>query len=684
VSIETLHADHVRPGTGPTARAPMRDDASSRHIFRVSIGLAILFAALVALRVHGFSFAAWHATLDGSQPDEVLLGTPREERWDDWMVLLPLALAQVAHDPAYPVENSDIGMGQNMLVPIPAPVWHPLMLFRPTFWGFFLGRDVGIAWLWWSQVLGLFSVWFLVFAVLTRGSASISVGGGALLLFAPLFQFYGFNAAPFAIWMGLAWLAAVGLLTASRPRALLLSGCLLGWSGACFVLVTYPPYQIPLAYLFLTLLGGFAWQRRRELALREALTARLLAGATALAIVAAASALLWIDAHDAIGRMMASEYPGQRVEVGGGIPLATLLNANLGIPLQVNDFGPLGPYVSSSAAFWITWPLIGAAMVWRAVTRRERMDPLAAMLLAYCAAVSIFCVRGVPEWAARLSLFSAVPASRAVLGLALADTLLLVVFLGRPRVPSTAARADAVVAVLWSLVLAASARELGRLLRETQATALIAFVGANGLIGIAILRRWRPVVPVSVAAAALAASTLWFNPVAIGGSEYILHNPVSKMIVDLDRRAGGRSTWIAYGDGYVSNLFRMLGVRSLAGALPAPQPDLWAQMDPEGKARAQYNRFAHVSFVLALSGQPFRSSVDSLWVELDPDDPMLERMGVTHLLVRTAENPRLAIRFAGYQPAGRAGRFTAYELPLRRLTAVPPASSGLAGPESRR
>ena len=126
--------------------------------------LLALLATLVALRLHGFSISAWHQVIDGSAPAEVLLGEPRPIRSDDWKVQLPLAFAQGASEPRFPRVNERIGFGQSALLPIELPVADGLVVFHPTLWGFFLGDDVGMSWLWWSRVLGLFTAWTGVFS----------------------------------------------------------------------------------------------------------------------------------------------------------------------------------------------------------------------------------------------------------------------------------------------------------------------------------------------------------------------------------------------------------------------------------------------------------------------------------------------------------------------------------------
>src|SRR5262245_18207892 len=88
-----------------------------RSRLRITAALVFAFAVLVALRLHGFSLAAWHEVIDGSPPSEVLLGMPRPIRSDDWKTQLPLVLAQTASEPRFPVVNRTIALGQDMRVP---------------------------------------------------------------------------------------------------------------------------------------------------------------------------------------------------------------------------------------------------------------------------------------------------------------------------------------------------------------------------------------------------------------------------------------------------------------------------------------------------------------------------------------------------------------------------------------
>src|SRR5436305_230306 len=86
--------------------------------------LSALFVLEVALGIHGYSMPEWHRWIDGSPAPEVLLGSPKSIRSDDWNLDLPLMLAQREHSPQFPVINRNIGFGYNMLAPIQTPAAH--------------------------------------------------------------------------------------------------------------------------------------------------------------------------------------------------------------------------------------------------------------------------------------------------------------------------------------------------------------------------------------------------------------------------------------------------------------------------------------------------------------------------------------------------------------------------------
>lgn len=639
------------------------------------IALGLAFAGLVALRVHGFSISAWHVLVDGSPPAEILVGEARPIRSDDWKVQLPLAFAQAAHEPRFPRMNDRIGLGQSSLLPIELPVADPLVVFHPTMWGFFLGDDVGMAWLWWSRALGLFAAWTAVFHVVTRGRLALSAAGAAGLACSPFFQFWSFNAAPQAASMGLAFVATTALARAERPAAIAASALGLAFAGGCFALALYPPFQVPLGWLYLALVAGFWLDARGELRLRHHGWLRAAALMAAAGLVMAAVGWLAWEARDAIARMRTTAYPGLRVALGGDRALWQLANENLAAPLWARSWGPLFN-VCEAASFWMLAPVAVGLWIWRAAADGRRLDVFALPVVALWAVLVLYITVGFPDWLARASLLALAPGRRAVLALGLADAVLLMRFLACTE-PVVERRRIFALSASFALGLALCGIALARELPGASLAWVLPLAAANGGLAAWILAARRRVLPALALAAASLATTVWFNPIAVGGADYLMGNELSRQILAIDRAAGGRSNWVAFGSDEVANLFRALGVRSINGTLTLPQLELWARIDPEGRARPLYDRYAHVAFVAAPDARPsFKlRSQDSLVVRINPAAQDLQKLGVTHALFHGDAKARDGFeRLSGYEYLGSVG-----ENHLYRLPAPPPeAAAGAA------
>ena len=627
----------------------------------IAAALLLLFATLVALRLHGFSLAAWHEVIDGSAPSEVLLGEPRMIRSDDWKMHLPLLLAQTAQTPRFPVVNPSVGLGQSMLLPVDALVAHWVALFRPTMWGFLLGPDTGIAWLGWSRVLGLFGVWFAVLAVVTRGRFAPAATGAALLACAPYFQFWAFNSAPQVTSMGAAFLATVALARAKEWRSIVAAALALALSGAWFALSIYPPYQVTLGWLYVALVTGWLLDARDELPLRNHVALRALALAAAGVCVVAVVAAFASDASDAIALMRDTAYPGRRMSTGAERNLAELWNTNLGAPLWADKWGPLFN-ICEAASFWMFSPVPLALLIWRR-TRGERIDALTAAVALYAGALTIYALVGLPHLLARVTALGFVPGRRAVIGIGIADAILLVRF----AACSAAARREErgrvlAIALGWFAVLAGCSFWLARELPDARLPVLHAFAFGNAVLAAFLL--WMPRRALLALVALSAISTLWFNPLAVGGAAYLRDNALAQKISEIDRAEGGDTTWVSFGRDDLPNLFRAIGVRALNGVHPIPQLALWKRIDPAGRFRNVYNRYAHIAFAAVPSGEPrFQlHSQDYVIVSIRPNSDEFRALGVTHVLVREADAAAFE-RLSGFEPLATIGPNHLYRVP---------------------
>jgi hypothetical protein len=252
-----------------------------------------------------------------------------------------------------------------------------------------------------------------------------------------------------------------------------------------------------------------------------------------------------------------------------------------------------------------------------------------------------------------------VPGKRVVIGVGIADALLLARFAATARAAERGP--GVVIALVWLAIVAASAPALAGHLPDARLRVLLAFAAANGLLAATLLCAPRAALVVLLLVSG--ASSLWFNPLARGGSAYLRENALSREILAIDRAAHGDTVWASFGRDDIGNLFRTIGVRSLGGVHPLPQNALWERIDPGRRFRQVYDRYAHVAFVASPQRPRFRlHSQDFVIVQIDPRSEAFRSLGATHVLVRDADARAFEV-LTGWPPLAVIGPNHIYAVP---------------------
>jgi hypothetical protein len=593
--------------------------------------LALLFALALLLRLHGWSTPIWHQMIDGSPKTEVLFGRPRGIRSDDFLLDIPMILAQTAHQPSFPVINHNIGTGQYMLAPIKAPAKDFIILYRPFAWGFLFGNDLGLSWMWWGLTLGLFYSFFLVFMLVSRNLFWISFWAAFALVFSPYFQFWSFHKAEIAIhWAG-AFVAAAYLLAARKRWIIWCAGIFLGWSiGGVALDHIYPPIAVTVGWLLPFAGAAWCWEHRKTLPWNECRLDRAGAGVLALAIVGISLGMFFREGREYLQLIQNTTYPGRRFSTGGGFPLWAFFSHDF-FAESCNHPGSWLGNICEDASFIFVSPAVWCLLLVLLVQHRRWLDAWSLILAVYVAGVMIYTYVGFPDWLAHLTLFGMSTNNRTQMGLGLADLLMLVAALSNSRLrESLNLNTRWIGLLLWVSLLVAGGFWFKSYWPHLKLYWLAAGVAFQAMLACLWwsknFRSWG----MALLALASFAYTIGFNPWVRGGSDYLFRNPLSAKILELDRSDRNIHPWVVMGNFIVSNFPRMIGVKSLGGYHGYPDFDLFKSFDPAGKYYPTYNQCGFLDFEAGDSmDAAFTSpSPGVVVVNINPSSAAFDKAGV--------------------------------------------------------
>jgi hypothetical protein len=655
------------------------------------LGLWVFFLVLVAFGIHGSSTgvtAGWWApekpysgylfnppqnlsSADHGGLQELLMAKAQGIRWDELLITTPLALSQLSHHPRFPVVNTNIGNGQNMLISPHVPVWHVATLARPATWGyFFLGAQRGLAWYWWFRVFSCFTVLFLLLEVVLKGNLKLAAFGGFWYCASAYVVCWSLWPAQLVFFGALACLAAYHLLASTRVATQIISGVLLGLSIPGFVMFLYPPWQVPVAYLFLFVFAGLLIRDKLYLSFKSISKYRLLSLAVALLLACGLTLSFLLTCLPDLKVMSNTVYPGKRLSSGGDYSFAMLFKGMYNL-MTIYTVQPKIGNESEASSFYYFFPAVflGILLSKRLLTN---LGILGWLLVSYLLGMLVFSLSGIPERIARLSLMSYVPPYRSDIAIGLASIILCVYTLALIEDLNKAADGRWHAIVPW-VVGGASVLFFvyhGTVLMKTAD----GFPPANAVLFASLLAGFlsycllggKSAIFCGALSAILVATTALFNPLATN-LDHIYDSELAQQIVRLNNQSTDRPLWICYGGVFPGMLITTLGGRSLTGIHWPPQLALWRSLDPTGGGYEKvYNRYAEVSLEYR-DDDKWVSFINptqgTLLVKVSPTHPVLRAMGGGYVLAmgdaQTAVEPaRLPLLYKSSN-----GSFSIFEIP---------------------
>lgn len=559
--------------------------------------LLALIATLSLLEVNGSSVGRYNELFYGQsyRDPDLLYGQPQDIRSDEWLVATPMIVAQANND--FQPNNRNIGIGQDMDVILDVPQADWSLAFEPQNWAFFvLPLENAFALKWWLigglLVLGCYAFTLTLVPKKVLFAALLSLSA----LFAPYLQWWYQTVTLAPIYYSLFILAvAIRLLAAKTRRHRLLWASSMAYLLVAFALVQYPPFQLPCGLAVAVFLVGYVLERRSSAAdsVRPAVLYAGGAGAAAAIIVAA----FVVARLDVVRAIRSTAYPGRRA-VDPSFDSAHVMAGFLSNQLQ--DMTKAVHYLgnqSESSNFLLISPFLIIPSCYLAYRQFAAGSTRPYTLLFVNALLVAFIVRTlntVNGDSFLPSILKIVPGTRFLLAVGFVSLLQLVLLVKEqdrvayPLLVSAIAGLGAFV-VLTLVGLHVRARYPG-------------FVGSGakiiGLAGVMAVIFWLCISRRATAAAALLLLISLYSSYKIHPLYRGLAPLTDSALARKIREVAGPSDerWVTLDAMQYNTYLVAAGVRSYSGVYTYPQPRVWQRLDPDGRYRDVYNRYAHVVF----------------------------------------------------------------------------------------
>lgn len=389
-------------------------------VYRWFLGLALLVVC-VFFELHGSSIGLYAKILGYPDSNIVILGKNRPIRSDEWLVFTPFAFSQYFTGFSY---ISDIvrGTATDMFIVYGQAVWDLGMIFRPTQWGYlFLKPGAGLSFFWISRWIFLFLISFEFGRVLTNDKKYMGFCYAMMVAFAPVVQWwFSVNSFVEILMFGqgiiLLWNR---YLLSERLKYRLLYILGIYWCAGGYLFSIYPAWQVPFAYIFLSLFIWLGIQHKAQLVQRKG---DLFFWGIGLILFLVPVVHVLQNSWDTIQLVKNTEYPGDRKSTGGGLSIRDLFVYGNSLFLPYYDV--IGNSNNCEAAsFFCLAPVGFCLFLWRNFHKRK--DILLLMLVGVNILFIFWGIVGMPLWVSNIFLLSNTTKDRITSAIGFLDMLIL-------------------------------------------------------------------------------------------------------------------------------------------------------------------------------------------------------------------------------------------------------------------
>jgi len=607
--------------------------------------LTLILFTLTAFKISGSSVGSYYSYFYGNQKNRDLLGgRPRGIRSDEWLVTTPLTIAQKNNN--FQRINTNIGNGEDMSLILDVPYKEWSVVFKPQNLIFFvLPLDYAFAFKWWLLAYLLILSCYLFVISLDSSKKTFAILLSLTIYFSPFVQWWYQSSTLSSLFFSFfAITLLLKIFEKKKGKHTYLFSVLLAYVLTCFLLILYPPFQIPCMLAMLAFGIGVLLKARKDLPPKDY---RLRLFHVVCAILAATLLTLTFlkTRINTVDLIRNTAYPGHREQQSGGFDLLHTFAGHTSPNLQFGGKSRFYAVVkngltnqSEASNFIYIFPFLFLPYLYLIYKRLGgfNKDPLLLSVNLCIMAFLLWLFVGHNKLMGQLTLLKMVPHQRLLIGLGLLGTIQLALFAvlySKSRKPLISLKKS----LVYALVIFIIELILGILVSKTM----------PGYIS--LLRVMLFSIPIPAAIYLLLSNkpekALLFL-LSIGIVSTLIIHPVYKDINVLENTklsntiketaAKKDGAWIT-DEFIIENFASMNGAKTFSGVYTYPQFEIWKSLREDTPINV-YNRFAHAVFSFdRVIDQSVDTTIslegpDSIKITTEPCDSKLLGIGVRFIM----------------------------------------------------
>lgn len=556
--------------------------------YRLPIAILVVIASVI-LELHGSSIAQLNISNSSYHP---LFGISRSVRSDEFNVFTPFAFSQYHNDFAY---FSDIlrAVPTDMFIIYGQPIWDLTTIYRPFLIGFlFLSPAKGLSFFWITRLIALLLVSFEFGTLISNKNKILALSYSLLLSFSPLVQWwFSINSLVEMLVFGELFILLLDYYMKSKnykKRAFITIFLIISAGGFLFAL--YPPWEIPLGYVFLILAIWVMIKNKNKF---EYSKKDLLLVLLFIFVLAISLFYIFTRSYDTIIAVMNTVYPGYRMFLGGGRVLSifdylssifyTVVPQNISI-------------IANNYSFIISFFPINLILLYIVQIRQKENDKLLYLLFLLYMIFLAYYIFILPEIIGKITLLSKSINERLLQIVSFLDLLILIRSLAFLKNINISRNKLAII----SLTIASICIAIFVFARSSKFNSIIFIVSfiilviSFYVILNASNKKYQKVF-LAITIFMVFISGALVNPICTG-TDFYFNQPIieeTSAIVKTNPNA----TWIVEGNIYCDEIIGV-GAHTLNSVNTYPNFETWKKIDPNNQYYDVYNRYAHIPLVL--------------------------------------------------------------------------------------